>query len=268
VRSFASAVEQRLGGTRIDALVLNAGRAGHAGRRTADGFETTFAVNYLAHYLLLRLLMPRLAADARVVLTTSGTHDPAERAPLPTPRHADARLLAHPDRDPERDASARTAAGRAYTSSKLCIVLLARAFATRPEAIARRFTVVAYDPGRTPGTGLMRDSGAALNLLWRALGAPLLWRLVPRANSRSQAGCMLGDLALGSVAPPRGRVYAALRRGRLTFPALSEHAHRDDWMELLWQDSAALLGLEPGAGDPPQTSGPEVARAPTRTPAS
>jgi NAD(P)-dependent dehydrogenase (short-subunit alcohol dehydrogenase family) len=79
VRCFASAVGDRLGTTDIDALVLNAGMSPPDGNgRTPDGFEVAFAVNHLAHYLLLRLLLPRLAHGATVVLTTSGTHDPAE----------------------------------------------------------------------------------------------------------------------------------------------------------------------------------------------
>ncbi|WP_420115160.1 hypothetical protein [Pseudactinotalea sp.] len=53
-----------------------------AASRTVDGLETSFAVNHLAHYLLLRLLLPTLAHRARVVLTTSGPHDPASRADL------------------------------------------------------------------------------------------------------------------------------------------------------------------------------------------
>jgi NAD(P)-dependent dehydrogenase (short-subunit alcohol dehydrogenase family) len=47
VRAFAAAVGERLGAIPIDALVLNAGRSGHADERTADGFETTFVVNHL-----------------------------------------------------------------------------------------------------------------------------------------------------------------------------------------------------------------------------
>jgi NAD(P)-dependent dehydrogenase (short-subunit alcohol dehydrogenase family) len=71
---------------RIDALVLNAGliRA-DVDAGTVDGYEPTFAVNHLAHYLLLRLLLDRLADGARVVQTTSGTHDPAERSGFPAP---------------------------------------------------------------------------------------------------------------------------------------------------------------------------------------
>jgi NAD(P)-dependent dehydrogenase (short-subunit alcohol dehydrogenase family) len=159
VRSFAAAVGGRLDAIPIDALVLNAGRSGDAAGRTADGFETTFVVNHLAHYLLLRLLLPRLADHARIVLTTSGTHDPAQRAPLPPPRHADAQLLAHPELDPDRDRQPRTASGRAYTASKLCVVLAARALAAQPEARARQFTVVAYDPGRTPAPGCCVTTG-------------------------------------------------------------------------------------------------------------
>jgi NAD(P)-dependent dehydrogenase (short-subunit alcohol dehydrogenase family) len=243
VRSFAAAVGERLGATPIDALVLNAGRSGDADGRTADGFETTFAVNHLAHYLLLRLLLPRLAHHARIVLTTSGTHDPAQRAPLPPPRHATAYLLAHPELDPNHDRRPRAASGRAYTSSKLCVVLTARALAAQPEAQARQFTVVAYDPGRTPGTGLLRNHGLVLHALWQVLGSPLLRPLVPRANSRTAAGGALAELALGSARPPAGRIYAALRRGDLTWRDPSELARRDAVMQALWRDSAALVGL-------------------------
>jgi NAD(P)-dependent dehydrogenase (short-subunit alcohol dehydrogenase family) len=249
VRSFAMAVDERLGATPIDAVVLNAGRSGDAAGRTADGFETTFAVNHLAHYLLLRLLLPRLAHHARVVLTTSGTHDPAERAPLPPPRHADARLLAHPELDPDRDRQPRAAAGHAYTSSKLCVVLTARALAAHPQAQARQLTVVAYNPGRTPGTGLLRDHGLVLHAVWQVLGSPLLRPLVPRANSRTAAGGALAELAVGRARPPAGRIYAALRRGVLTWPDPSELARRDAVMQALWRDSAALVGLGQEAAD-------------------
>lgn len=150
-------------------FVLNAGRVGNADGRTVDGFGPTFAVNHLAHYLLVRLLLPQLADGAVVVLTTSGTHDPAERASLPLPRHADARLLANPELDPDRDHKPRIAALRAYTSSKLCAVLTARALAAQPEARPRHLTVVAYCPGVIHGTGLMRENGRTFNLLWRAL---------------------------------------------------------------------------------------------------
>lgn len=239
VRSFVEA----LGDGPIDALVLNAGgQRPNVDARSADGFELTFATNHLAHYLLLRLLMPRLRDCARIVLTSSGTHDPAEKTGVPPPRHADARLLADPALDPRRDRSA--AAGmRAYSASKLCNLMTARALAASPEAAARRWTVLAYDPGLTPGTSLVRaQPWAVRTLVW-----PLLPLLVPFArgmNRLDDAGRALADLATETTTP-EGRVYAALRKGRITWPDPSALARDDAATAALWADSAALVGLAP-----------------------
>ncbi|GAA1119310.1 SDR family NAD(P)-dependent oxidoreductase [Nocardiopsis composta] len=248
VRTFAASLRDRLGGAPVHALVLNAGviRPDATGR-TADGFETTFAVNHLAHYLLLRLLLPALADRAAVVLTSSGTHDPATGAGPAPPRHADAGLLAHPDRDPGLDPRARTAGEQAYTASKLCTVLTARSLSAHPDARSRRLTVIAYDPGQVFGTGLAQNLSLPLRTAWSLLGTPVLgWplrRFSATLNSRTAAGGALADLAAGRAAPPDGEIYAALRRGRLTWPAPSEKARDDGLAEALWNDSAGLVGL-------------------------
>lgn len=244
VRLFASTVSQRLGSCEIDVLVLNAGVNPPDGEgRTPDGFETAFAVNHLAHYLLLRLLLPRLADGAVVVLTTSGTHDPAAEAMVPPPRHADVELLAHPERDPERDSKPRAAAGRAYSSSKLCNILTVRALAIQPEATAKGLTVLAYDPGPTPGTGLLRNAPAIGRIVWRTFGA-LLHRMTKRFNSKEAASGNLAAIALAAVRPPAGRYYAAVRRDTLTWPEPSELARSDEARDAVWRDSAPLVGLQ------------------------
>jgi NAD(P)-dependent dehydrogenase (short-subunit alcohol dehydrogenase family) len=247
VRAFAASVRKRLGDTPVDALVLNAGMIlpGVTGR-TVDGFETTFAVNHLSHYLLLRLLLPALADKATVVLTTSGTHDPATKASLAPPRHADAALLAHPDRDPEHETRPRKAGEQAYTASKLCAVLTARSLSRHPAAQARRLAVVAYCPGQVFGTGLAKDLSLPLRTAWSLLGTPVgrpLRRLNRNLNSRTAAGDTLADLALGRVTPPNGQTYAALRRAQLTWPDPSDLARRDELAQALWKDSARLVGL-------------------------
>ena len=214
--------------------------------RTVDGFETTFAVNHLAHYLLLRLLLPALADDAVVVLTTSGTHDPATKAGLAPPRHADAELLAHPDRDPDRDDRTRKTGEHAYTASKLCAVLTARSLSEHRDVQTRRPTVVAYDPGQVFGTGLAKDLSFPLRTAWALLGTPIgrpLRRLNHNLNSRAAAGNTLGDLALRVSTPPNGRIYATLRHAQLTWPDPSELARRDELARALWNDSARLVGL-------------------------
>ncbi|MBW9206419.1 SDR family NAD(P)-dependent oxidoreductase [Mumia sp. zg.B17] len=247
-RRFASAVEDLLGEAPIDALVLNAGGIGRdVAGRTEDGFETTFAMNHLAHYLLLRRLVPRVAEDGAVVITTSGSHDPATGAGLEAPRHADAVLLAHPDRDPGTHDRARKAAEHAYTASKLCVVLTVRALSVLADVRQRRVTAVAFCPGQVFGTGLARSLPLPMRAAWSALGGPVLGRPLRAVNAthntREAAGDALADLALGRTRPPAGRTYAALRRGRITWPEPSVRARDAATGAALWADSALLAGL-------------------------
>lgn len=242
VRDFADGVIAALAGRPIDALVLNAGvQLADVTARSAEGHELTFATNHLAHYLLIRLLLPHVADGGRIVVTTSDTHDPAEKTIVPPPRHADADRLAHPETDPDRDTAPLTAGMRAYSTSKLCNLMTVRSLAARPEVIARRITVLAYSPGLTPNTGLARSLPFAIrSLAWPLL--PLLQRFMPFMNSLKDAGAALAALA-STVAPPPGRVYASLRKGVLTWPDPSVLARDDAATARLWADSARLVGL-------------------------
>ncbi|GAB4585973.1 protochlorophyllide reductase [Nocardia sp. IFM 10818] len=247
VRTFAAEVRAQLGDSRIDVLLFNAGgiHPDDTGR-TPDGYETTFAVNHLAHYLLLRLLLPTVADKARIILTTSGTHDPATGASLEPPRHADAELLAHPERDPDRHPKPAKAGQHAYTAAKLCTVLTVRALHADPDREARHLTAIAYDPGQVFGTGLARDLALPLRFAWTLFGGPLgapIRRFSPVLNTRAAAAAALTDLALGTTTPPPGHTYAALRRGTLTWIDPSTLARNDELARALWTDSARLTGL-------------------------
>lgn len=61
---------------RLDVLINNAGLAANSLRITEDGLESNFAVNVVAPYFLMKLLMPALAGSdqARVVTLTGGNH--------------------------------------------------------------------------------------------------------------------------------------------------------------------------------------------------
>jgi NAD(P)-dependent dehydrogenase (short-subunit alcohol dehydrogenase family) len=80
VRSLADAV--RRDGAGLDALVNNAGIGTSGARRelSVDGFELRFAVNYLAGFLLARLLLPMLASrkSARIVNVASAGQQPID----------------------------------------------------------------------------------------------------------------------------------------------------------------------------------------------
>ena len=79
VRGLAGAVTDRY--DQLDVLVNNAGVYLPERVLTADGLETTFAVNLLAPFLLSNLLLQalRTAAPARIVNVASGAHFDARR---------------------------------------------------------------------------------------------------------------------------------------------------------------------------------------------
>lgn len=238
VRKFTQAVSDALGEAPIDVLVLNAGtQFANIDQRTVDGFETTFAVNHLAHYLLLRLLEPKLSEGAIVVLTTSDTHDPQVN-PMAAPKGLELGLLAHPQ--PTRTPTGFMDGFRAYSASKLCNILTARVFAASDEAKARGLVVIAYNPGFTPGTSLQRAAP-----LWAKLGMGVarVIRLFTKINTIDLAGETLADLALGRIAPPSGRIYASLVSRKLIWPDPAALALREDLMDMLWRDSADMVGL-------------------------
>ncbi len=236
VRTFADMIQAP-----FDVLVLNAGmqRLDVEGR-TEDGFEVTFGVNHLAHYALARLLLPKIADNGRVIITSSGTHDPTEKTGVPAPRHCNAYLLADPRKNLKQSKKARTNGLRAYSTSKLANLMTARSLAQLPEVLERRITIHAFDPGLTPATGLARGHPAIVQWIFKRV-LPLIRPFAAGMNSLADAGAALAGLADGSI--DNDRVYMALRRGKPTWPNPSELALDDTLCAKLWSDSAALVGF-------------------------
>lgn len=95
VRSFVETFRKRrfppLVGVVCNAGMQNVG----APTKTEEGYETTFAVNHLGHYLLTRLLLSDLARGARIIFVSSGTHDPEQKTGMPAPGYTTAEAVAH-----------------------------------------------------------------------------------------------------------------------------------------------------------------------------
>ncbi|MCI0598053.1 MAG: SDR family oxidoreductase [Beijerinckiaceae bacterium] len=114
---------------RIDVLINNAG-AIFAGRRlTADGLESTFALNHMAYFIITDALRERLLASApsRVVNTASDAHRGAS--------------LDFGDLVSEQ----RYSAMKAYGRSKLCNILFTRELARRLQGTG--VTANCFHPG-------------------------------------------------------------------------------------------------------------------------
>ncbi len=86
VRRFAAGFAAR-GLPPIGAIVCNAGiQTVRELTFTAEGYETTFAVNHLGHFLLVNLLLRYLSDRARIVIVSSGTHNPDQFTGMPKAR--------------------------------------------------------------------------------------------------------------------------------------------------------------------------------------
>lgn len=238
VHAFASTLDN----TQIDSLVLNAGVQSYdMSARTKQGFERTFGVNHLAHYLLARLLLPQIKNGGIIVFTASGTHNPAEEHPIPPPNHANAEWLAYPARDPHLDRRPIMASLRAYSSSKLCNVMTARTLAAYPDVLGRGMHVFAFDPGLTPGTGLLQSAPFVVRrLIWPFFS--LIQPFSGRMNSLANAGRGLADLGDGTVSSTSA-VYCSLHKGKPTWPSPSTIAQDDAACDKLWRDSATMVEL-------------------------
>ena len=140
VRRLAEAVRRETDG--LDGLVNNAGigTAGNLRELSADGFELRFAVNYLAGFLLARLLLPDLEkrAPSRIVNVASAGQQAID--------FSDVML-------------ARGYSGvRAYCQSKLAQILFTIDLAE--ELKGRAVTVNTLHPATYMDTTMVRLSGA------------------------------------------------------------------------------------------------------------
>ncbi|MFC7622026.1 SDR family NAD(P)-dependent oxidoreductase [Microlunatus sp. GCM10028923] len=217
----------------LDAIIANAGLVGFTGLRlTEDGFEETFGVNHLGHFLLIREALPRMPAGSRVVFVTSATHDPAQRTGFPPPAYDTAERLAHPDS--EQDPDPLRAGRRRYTTSKLCNLLACYEFARRTRAAAVTFN--AFDPGQMPGTGLARDFRGIRAFVWhRVMPALTLIPGINRNTPRRSAAALARLITDPGLAAVTGRYFTGRRETTSSADSYDEAKAAD-----LWQTSVAL----------------------------
>ncbi|MDU5949503.1 MAG: SDR family NAD(P)-dependent oxidoreductase [Paenibacillus macerans] len=124
VRSAAAQCHTMLDNGEIDSLqgiVCNAGVClGGPVSYSVDGYEETFATNYLGHFLLVELLFDRLADSGRIVYTVSGTHDPdTADGKVMGIAEPDAIALANTGKDGKKPIST----SKFYPTTKLCMIL-------------------------------------------------------------------------------------------------------------------------------------------------
>jgi light-dependent protochlorophyllide reductase len=227
VRAFVEAVRDS-GLAPLHAMVCNAGVQVVSGTEwTDDGVEMTFGVNHLGHFALVQGLLGDLAQPARIVVVSSGTHDPGKRTGMPDPRYASAAELAHPRAEQSADDGRRR-----YTTSKLCNLLFAYELDRRR---GEGLTVNAFDPGLMPGSGLARDYPPLQRLAWRYLFPAL--RVLPNVHSTRASGRYLAALVNDARFEDLSGQYF---EGRRPIRSSADSYDRDKARDL-WETSERLL---------------------------
>jgi len=196
---------------RLDALVNNAGIGttlpGDGARQvSADGYELRFQVNYLAHYLLTRLLLPLLerSAPARIVNVSSAGQAPIDFDDIMLEQHYEGYL--------------------AYCRSKLAQIMFTVDLAD--ELVDRGVTANALHPGTFMPTKIVTHAGVD--------------PLTPLEQGVDATVVLASDPALGGVT---GRYFDGRRESRPN-PQAGDAAARRRLRDL--SDRLAGLAVRPG----------------------
>jgi NAD(P)-dependent dehydrogenase (short-subunit alcohol dehydrogenase family) len=206
---------------RLDVLVNNAGGIISERRLTEDGFEMTFGVNHLGHFLLTALLRDRLqdSAPSRVVTVASIGHR------LGT--------MHWPDLQYERGYVGTVA----YNQSKLANVLFAQGLARRLEGTGVTATCCHPGPVRT-GFGAHGDT-QGFERFFLTIARP--FEITPRWGSR----VLVHLAAAPSGAEDAGGYYVGGYLGRAARHRPSRAARDPVSAERLWAISEQLVESVP-----------------------
>ena len=211
---------------------------------TVDGYEETFATNHLGHFLLVNLLLDRVAEDGRIVFTASGTHDPETADGKLVGKAAEPNAIALAN---DGKAGAKPLSGGVrYTTSKLCTILFAYELDRRLRHAGHSIASIAFDPGSIPETGLLRTMPKPVQWLART---PMMKTLMKRMGvTQGSVGFSGASLARIAAAPDFANAsgkYLQSNDGRLIERRSSSVSYDPARAARLWADSATLVHLRP-----------------------
>jgi retinol dehydrogenase-12 len=210
VRRLAEEVATRH--ARLDVLLNNAGGAWFTRTLTRDGYESTFAVNHLAPFLLTCLLLERLkaSAPARIVTVASAAHRRAQLDFDDLMNTTDYKMM------------------NAYGRSKLANILFTRALARRLAGTG--VTANALHPG------VVRTHIGQRNFVARIVGQLVMLAVAVPATEGAKT-----SIYLATSPEVEGQTGGYYKDCRPTAPA--QAAQDDAVADRLWQESEHLTGL-------------------------
>ena len=210
---------------------------------STDGFEETFAVNFLGHFLLVNLLLDCVAEGGRIVFTASGTHDPntMDGKMVGVAAEPDANALANEGKGGRKPISG----GKRYTTSKLSVILFAYELDRRLRRADVPVASIAFDPGLIPETGLTRTSPRLIQrLIQTSLMKGFLRRLGVTMGSLNFSGAALARVVADPAFADGSGKYFQSKNGTLIEAQSSKMSYDEAKAAKLWQDSEQLVQLQ------------------------
>ena len=218
VRLFA----ERLRGITIDGIDNNAGVSGMHTGCTEDGMDVVFQSNYLGHFLLTNLLLPRIADHGRILNISSDMHDP----PYESLVWKGVDILVHP-----KDCVMK----QRYFYSKLCNLYFTYELDRRLRAKGSHIAVSALNPG------FMDDTNLAGGRMTQEQIEEVRRTMPDRCGKLSVSAKAAADI----LTVPEYAVQAAKYYDRSTRVASSSDLSYDQGnAEELWEESLRLTGLK------------------------
>ncbi|MQW23786.1 MULTISPECIES: SDR family NAD(P)-dependent oxidoreductase [unclassified Lactococcus] len=227
VRSFAKNIKaENL--PPLYALVCNAGLNPTTLTYTKEGFETTFGVNHLGHYLLANLLLDTIEDNGKIIFVSSDTHNPPKIFPFPAPVFENAERLAHPQ---EQDNAMLR-----YPTSKLCNLMTAYAMSEKARKETEKVVNInAFNPGLMVSTNLNGGSSHVQNAIMIIFG-----KVLGRLGSAEGSGKALAEMVTSLKYDNVTGKY--IDRGVDT--KSSTASYDKIAIEKLWKESAELVHLQ------------------------
>ena len=205
---------------------------------TEDGFETTFGVNHLGHFLLANLLLPHMTKYSRIIFISSDAHDPMTKTGMPAPQYRKPSQMAFPELSDRTNNVAEIGRCR-YTTSKLCNLFCTYELARRLQSDRQTISVNAFNPGLMLDTRLARDYDRKETLKFLIDSFPhILGHICRFRNSKNMSKALASLILNPYLTGVSGKYFDGFKQ----IESSVESRDRDKALEL-WEASAMFVRL-------------------------
>jgi len=234
----------------LDIVILNAGlqyTGSFYPKVSKQGIELTFAVNHLAHFYLINILIRLINnnQESRIVITSSDVHDPKSSGGNVGEKAGLNNLFNFKEQITGKYLN--FSADKAYKNSKLCNILFAKELAKRLEIKASKISVITWAPGLVipnDDLGFFRFSKQFNNFGYIVFSS-IAKNILGISENVDNAGKLLSQIAIESEFNNNKYLHLSnklvfYKKHKLLKSEVSEEANKSELALKLWNFSEEL----------------------------